>query len=271
VSGSIDIDRYFARIGFTGEARPDLPTLRALHRLHPEAIPFENLDPLLGRRVNLELSAIQRKLVADERGGYCFEHNGLFQAVLREIGFEVTPLAARVVWSAPSALPARTHCLSLLTIDGERYIADVGFGGVTPTAPLRLVSNVEQETPHERMRLVQAEGDYVLEVLTEGAWRAMYRFTLEPQQPSDYAMANWWVSTHPESHFVNRLGVAIVASERRYALRDAELAIHDAQSGTARIRVPSAAELKALLAERFRIRLPDDPALARILERIVQA
>jgi N-hydroxyarylamine O-acetyltransferase len=270
VTDSIDIDRYFARIGFSGEARPDLPTLRALHRLHPQAIPFENLDPLTSRRVHLDLPSLQRKLVDEQRGGYCFEHNGLFQAVLRQIGFDVTPLGARVVWSAPAALPARTHSLSLLNIDGEQYIADVGFGGVTPTAPLRLILNEEQETPHERMRLVQAEGDYLLEVLTEGTWRAMYRFNLEPQQPSDYAMANWWVSTHPESHFVNRLGVAIVAPGRRYALRDAELAIHDAQTGTTRTRVESVAELRALLTERFFIRLPSDRALDRILERLVQ-
>ncbi len=269
MNDTLDITRYLERIGYRGPASADWETLRALQRLHPQAIAFENLDPLTGRPVALDLGSLQRKLVDEGRGGYCFEQNGLLQAVLREIGFDVTPLGARVVWNAPRVLPARTHSLSLVELDGTQYIVDVGFGAMTPTAPLRLEPDLEQGTPHERMRIKQMEGVYVLEALIDDTWRAMYHFNLEPQLPADYAMANWWVSTHPESQFVNRLGAAIVAPGRRYTLRGAELATHDTQSGTTRRRIESASELRRLLVDTFRIRLPDEPRLDAALERMV--
>lgn len=266
---ALDIDRYFERIGFRGSARADLETLRALQCLHPQAIAFENLDPLSGRPVQLDLASVQRKLLEEARGGYCFEHNGLLQAVLRALGFQLTPLGARVVWAGPPELPARTHSLSLVELEGVQYLVDVGFGSMTPTAPLRLELDVEQITPNERMRIRRVDGDYVVEALTEQTWRAMYRFDLQPQLPSDYAVANWWVSTHPQSHFTHRLGAAIVAPGRRYTLRGAEFAVHDMQQGTTRTRIDSVAALRTLLAETFRIRLPDEPRLESALERMV--
>ena len=271
MTDDIDLELYFGHISYDGPARADLATLQALQLLHPQAIAFENLDPLTGRRVHLDLSSLQRKLVDEHRGGYCFEHNGLFQAVLRAIGFKVTPLGARVVWSAPPTLPPRTHSLSLVEVDDANYIVDVGFGALTPTAPLRLELDVEQETPHERMRLRRDHGDYVLEGLTESSWRALYRFDLQAQLPTDYAMANWYVSTFPESHFVNRLGVAIAAPGRRYTLRGAELSVHDFRTGTTRARIESVSELRNVLTDTFRIRLPDEPRLEAALERMVES
>lgn len=271
MNDDIDLDRYFRRIGYTGPARADLSTLQALQSLHPQAIAFENLDPLTGRRVHLDVTSLQRKLLDEHRGGYCFEHNGLLQAVLREMGFKVTPLGARVVWSAPPALPPRTHSLSLVEVEATKYLVDVGFGALTPTAPLRLELDVEQETPHERMRLKREQGDYVLEALTEATWRPMYRFDLQAQLPTDYAMANWYVSTFPESHFIQRLGVAIAAPGRRYTLRGAELAVHDTRNGTTRTRVESVPALRRVLSDTFRIRLPDEPRLEASLQRMIES
>src|SRR5579862_105740 len=109
---AIDLTAYFGRIGFSGPARPapTLDTLRALHLLHPQAIPFENLDVLIGRPVLLDLESIQRKLIANRRGGYCYEHNLLFRSVLEALGFRVRGFAGRVLWGreAPD-MPARTH------------------------------------------------------------------------------------------------------------------------------------------------------------------
>jgi N-hydroxyarylamine O-acetyltransferase len=233
---------------------------------------IENLDPLTGKRVKLDPESLQRKLIDEHRGGYCFEHNGLMQLVLRQLGFAITPLGARVVWNATSAaLPPRTHCLTLVELDDTRYIVDVGFGSLTPTAPLRLEANLEQRTPHETMRLLDDAGTYVLEAQTEGTWRAMYRFDLQPQLPSDYAMGNWYVSTLPESHFVTRLGVARVLPNARLTLRADELATHDPRTGTTRSRVESVAQLRVVLTERFGIHLPEDPALETALVRTVSA
>src|SRR5471032_2344964 len=100
----IDLDAYFARIGYDGPRMATLETLRALHRLQPQVIAFENLDPLLGRPVRLDASSLEQKLVHGGRGGYCFEQNLLFAHALRAIGFKVTELAARVLWNVPAGV-----------------------------------------------------------------------------------------------------------------------------------------------------------------------
>src|SRR5690349_13972308 len=127
-----DLAAYFKRVGFTGARAPSLETLAAIHRRHTRVIPFENLDAFLRRPVPLDLASLERKLVHAGRGGYCFEHNRVLSHVLRELGFEVTDLAARVVWGATSDMVRpRSHMLLLVKVHGKRYIADVGFGGQT--------------------------------------------------------------------------------------------------------------------------------------------
>src|SRR5215470_14006816 len=155
---ALDLDPYFGRIGYSGSRAPTLETLRVLHLRHALAIPFENLDPLRRRPVRLDLASLEHKLVRGGRGGYCFEHNLLFKAALDALGFRVAGLAGRVLWNLPDgvSLP-RTHMLLRVAIDGQDHIADVGFGGQTPTGPMRLVADIEQETPHEPFRL-RADG-----------------------------------------------------------------------------------------------------------------
>src|SRR5689334_4410545 len=101
----VDLDAYFARIGYSGPQTATASTLHAIHALHPAAIPFENLDPVLGKPVRLDQDSLQRKLIWARRGGYCFEQNCLFKAVLEQLGFAVTGLAAREVWMAPRERP----------------------------------------------------------------------------------------------------------------------------------------------------------------------
>jgi len=117
----LDLDAYFERIGYRGERTATLPTLQEIHRLHPAAIPFENLNPLLGLPVRLDLASIEAKLVRSRRGGYCFEHNLLLAEVLERLGFGVTRLAARVLWNQPEdARTARGHMLLAVAVDGRR-------------------------------------------------------------------------------------------------------------------------------------------------------
>src|SRR5690606_2958476 len=150
MSDTIDLDAYMARIGYDGPRTPTLETLRALHRLHPAAIAFENLDPLLGRPVPIDRVSLENKLVHAGRGGYCFEHNLLFSHVLRALGYRINEHAARVVWNRPEGVRAqRSHLLLVVDIDGTRYLADVGFGGNVLTAPLLLDKAGPQQTPHE--------------------------------------------------------------------------------------------------------------------------
>ncbi len=154
VADEANIDAYFERIGFAGSIAPSLDTLSQLHQLHPAVIPFENLDPLLGAPVRLELANLQQKLLFDHRGGYCLEHNLLFKAVLASLDFEVKVHAARVLWNDPDNTADPSHLVLTVTIAAATYLVDVGFGGLTLTAPMRLRAEVEQPTPHEVFRLV---------------------------------------------------------------------------------------------------------------------
>ena len=155
---SIDLDAYFRRVGYDGPRTATLETLRALHLLQPQAIAFENLDPLLKRPVRLDPASLQAKLVDGGRGGYCFEHNLLFAHVLRALGFKVQEATARVRWGVPPGVHTpRVHALLVVEADGGSYLADVGFGGNVLTGPLLLKSREEQATPHEPFRLVQED------------------------------------------------------------------------------------------------------------------
>src|SRR5690606_32864649 len=150
----VNLKAYFDRIGFSGSIAPNVATLEALHALHPAVIAFENLNPLLSLPVPLDQKSLERKLLSDRRGGYCFEHNLLFMRVLADLDFEVRPLGARVLWNHPEGAERPvSHMVLAVDIAGSTYLADVGFGGLTLTAPLQLRDGKEQETPHETFRL----------------------------------------------------------------------------------------------------------------------
>jgi N-hydroxyarylamine O-acetyltransferase len=202
-----DLHAYLARVGYEGPLEPTLGVLSTLHRLHPAAIPFENLDPLRGRPVPLDLAALQAKLVGARRGGYCFEQNALFRGALTALGFEVTPLIARVVWMAPPGAPLgpRSHMVLRVGLPEGPYLADVGFGGHLFSAPLKLAPGVEQTTAESVLRLTHSGEAMVLETRLPAGWASCYRFTLEPAEEADYAVGNWYTSTHPASLFTNNL------------------------------------------------------------------
>jgi N-hydroxyarylamine O-acetyltransferase len=267
----IDLDAYFARIGYAGARTPALETLRELHRLHPQAIPFETLNPLVGWPVALDLAAIQRKLVAGGRGGYCFEHNLLFSAVLRALGFRVTWLAGRVLWGrSEDAETKRSHMVLRVELGGADWIADVGFGSRCLSAPMRLVLGIAQPTPHEPFRLVGALGGTLrLQVLVEGAWKSLYRFDLTEQLAIDYEVASYYLSTHPDSHFRHHLFVGRSDPGRRYGLLDNQLSIHTIGAATERRTLASVKDMQAALVEVFRIALPDEPELDAALARLL--
>src|SRR5688572_2496150 len=170
----LDVDSYFERIGYSGPRAATLETLRALQLLHPLAIPFENLDTLLRKPVRLDLPSLERKLVQSRRGGYCFEQNILFKHALVALGFDTTALAARVVWDRPAGeVRARTHMVLLVKLGDRRYVCDVGFGGLTPTAPIELEPEIEQQTPHETFRIVGTPGEFAVEARARGEWKRL--------------------------------------------------------------------------------------------------
>lgn len=266
----IDLDAYFQRIGYSGERTATLATLRALLVRHTESIAFENLNPLLRWPVLLDPASLQQKLVREQRGGYCFEHNLLLSHVLQLLGFRVTGLAARVLWNAPENVTGpRGHMLLRVELDGTPYLADVGFGSMTLTGPLRLEPDVEQATPHEPFRLLRMGDTFVMQAKVRKEWKALYRFDLQEQLLPDYEVTNWYLSTHPRSHFVTGLVAARPARDRRFGLRNLELSVHHLGGASERRVLRSVTELRGALEESFLLKLPDAPELDAALGRVV--
>jgi N-hydroxyarylamine O-acetyltransferase len=267
---AFDLRAYLDRIGVSSRPhRADFAALHELALLHPCAIPFENLDPLLRRPVRLDIESIQEKLVRGGRGGWCFEHNLLLGTALSAIGYRVTGLSARVVWNVPpGVVRGRSHMVLHVALDGSSYIVDVGFGGSTPTAPLKLVEGLEQATPHEPFRVMPVSGGYLLEAKLEGTWKGLYSFDLQPQVLADYEIPNWYLCNHPESHFLDRVVAARVERDRRYGLRNTELTTHFPAGATERRVLTSAAEIRQTLERVFRIDVPDWPEIDETFERL---
>jgi N-hydroxyarylamine O-acetyltransferase len=251
---SINIDQYLARIAYPGPRGATLETLRGLHFAHATGIPFENLDILLGRGISLELEALEAKLVVGRRGGYCFEQNTLFAAVLDQLGFAVVRLAARVRMGAQSTRP-RSHMMLLVTIDGRRWLADVGFGGAGPLYPVPL-AQTEPAAPALWSHRVGAEGDLgVLQVLNSDGWLDLYAFSEEPQFAVDYEVANHYTATHPSSPFVRTLVVQRSCAGVRFVLRDRELS-EERPDQTVTRTLSGDDALLATLAQVFNLELP---------------
>jgi N-hydroxyarylamine O-acetyltransferase len=267
---TIDLHAYLERIAVRTPVAPDLQTLRAIIAAHVASIPFENLDPFLGVSPALDIASVQRKLVRDGRGGYCFEQNRLLSDALRAIGFQVTDLAARVLWGQPEdAITARTHMLLRVEADGKFWLADVGFGGNTPTGPLQLVPDIEQTTPHEPFRLIRRDdNDWRLQLFAADAWQTLYRFNLQPQFPADYRVSNYWTSTNPDSHFVTGISAARAPAGRRLTLRNRQFVEHITGGATSKRILATTAEIRAVLQDEFLIRLPNDPKLDQKLDQL---
>jgi N-hydroxyarylamine O-acetyltransferase len=271
---TVDLDAYFQRIGYTGSRQPALDSLRGIYLRHALTIPFENLDPLLRRPVQLDLHSLENKLVHGGRGGYCFEQNLLLGHVLRKLGFHVTDLTARVLWGVSGNLARpRTHMLMQIELNEDGtlvpYIADVGFGGMKLTGPIRLAADIEQATPHEPFRLIGQDHRFVLQALVRDAWTSLYEFDLQPQLLPDYEMANWYVSNHPDSHFVSNLLAALPTADRRYALLNNQLSIHHLGGASEQHLLHDVRELRAVLETTFGITLPGAPDLDTVLGRLV--
>lgn len=266
----VNLKAYFERIGFAGSIAPTLATLELLHALHPAVIPFENLDSLMGKPVALDEQSLERKLLAEKRGGYCFEHNLLFMRMLADLDYSVRPLLARVVWNNPDGHGGPpSHMLLAVEINSQTYIADVGFGGQTLTAPLRLRAGSEQQTPHEMFRLMGGNPDWTLETRIGEEWRALYVFTLDPVAEETLGPINALVGGDPASPFTRELRVALAPGGTRLKLHNGQFTIQPVEGEAERRDITSIEVLRSVLTEEFGLVLPVDerlePALAALL------
>lgn len=271
---ALDLTAYFDRVDYRGATEPTLDVLRGLVRAHTRTIPFENLDPLLGVPVaDLGPDALADKLVRRRRGGYCYEQNGLMGYVLAELGYRVRRFAGRVVWMNPpdAPVPAQTHTVLGVTFPGSQgsYLVDVGFGGQTPTSPLRLETGGVQQTTHEPYRLEDRGDSLVLQAQVRGEWQSLYEFTTQARPQIDLTVGSWYVSTCPASHFVTELTAAIVTDDARLNLSGGKLTIHHA-GGSEKILLDDAAAVVDTLSERFGINVDDAAERDVLVARIEQ-
>lgn len=255
---ALDLDAYFARIGYAGARAPTLAGLHAIAGHHVTAIPFENLDVLLGRTIRLEPDALMRKLVHERRGGYCFEQNGLLLLVLQAIGYQARPLSARVRFQQPrDFIPPRTHLFIAVDLAGETWLVDGGMGRMSLTAAIRLDDSAEQPTPHEPRRIVREAGRLFHQAKLGADWADVSEFTLEEMPPIDRELANWWTSTHPASRFRQNLTVACAGPDgTRRAILNREFTHRQGDRIIAQRAIAGAEELVDLLAREFGLHFP---------------
>ncbi len=253
-----DLDAYFARIGYTGPREASLATLDGIHQRHAQTIPFENLDIQLGRRIAVDLAAIERKLVHEKRGGYCFEHNTLLAAALRALGFQLTVMLGRVRWQISDATPtALIHQVLRVEVPSAGpHLADVGFGSMSLFRPLRWEFDVAQAGCLEPRRLVQ-RGDLIAHQARIGdTWRDVYVFTPTAVPGIDIEVANWFTCAHPQSPFRHNLRASRTLADRRYTLVNSDFTLRHADGRVERRTIATADELLAILAEYFDLHFP---------------
>ena len=257
-AAAVDLEAYFRRIGYDGPREPTLATLRALTLKHPDAIPFENLDVLLGRGISIVPADIDAKLIGAGRGGYCYEQNGLLKRVLEALGFEVQGLMARVWWMKPADAPmrARSHMVLKVMVDGVAWLADSGFGGCVLTAPLDLFSNAVQQTPNGPFRIETAApemgGERLVLANLSGTWAPLYQVALGPWEDVDYEPGNYFTYTHPSSHFTWSMTVGRTTPTARYALKNNRFTHRDVTGAVVEQRDLTVDELEATPARRHR-------------------
>lgn len=217
----LETARYLHRIAYHGRREPTAQTLKELHLAHLLSVPFENLDIHLGRPIRLDEAALFSKIVQHRRGGFCYELNSLFAALLRHLGFSVTLLSAEVAHQAGGFSPPFDHLALLVTLE-EPWLVDVGFGE-SFREPLRLEARQEQVQPGGRYRLEQEGAYWTVWAWTEGSWAAQYRFTLQPYGMEDFASRCHYHQTSPESHFTQQRLCTCATPEGRVTLSELRL------------------------------------------------
>ncbi|WP_353180987.1 arylamine N-acetyltransferase [Salinisphaera sp. T5B8] len=217
---AIDLPAYLARIGYTGRLEPTADVLHALVRCHMASIPFEAIDVMLGYGVDLDPAAIDRKMLDNRRGGYCFEHASLLRRALHAIGFSLEQHLARVWIFDPldGPAPPASHASLKVEADGRLWLVDVGFGGFMPNEPLAWKPDEAQHKPYGTFRLTETRDGYMLESWHDNAWAPMYEILDFHWQPVDFEIANHYVATHPQSLFKQQLMIARTHNHARHTL-----------------------------------------------------
>ncbi len=252
----IDLDAYLARIGWRRPTRADFASLKALVLAHMSAIPFENLDVLLGRPPRIDVESIQSKLVRARRGGYCFEHATLLAAVLERLGFHPVRHSARVTMASARADSPRTHMFLTVPLEEGRFVVDAGFGSLAPPFPVPLADDERTRAP-DASHWMARDGDFwVLRARSAEQPIDAWASTLEEDHAIDFELANHYVATHPVSAFVNRILMRALIDGGRVTVMNRDVTVW--RNGVAQAsQLADRAALRALVAAHFGFDLPE--------------
>lgn len=247
----MDLDAYLNRINYDGPREPTAETLRRLQTAHLLTVPFENLSIHTYEPIVLNDEALFQKIVARRRGGFCYELNGLFAALLRALGFEVSMLAAQVAIDEGIFSQDFSHMALMITLE-QRWLVDVGFGD-SFIEPLLLDAREAQKQADRAYRIVEAGEYLVLERAEEDKdWKAQYRFKLDPYRYEDYAEMCRYHQTSPESHFTQKRICSRLTPNGRISLSDMRFITTERDERREQI-VANQEEYAELLREHFAI------------------
>lgn len=245
---------YFQRIHLAFSEECSLENLQAIQTHHAQHIPFEGLHPYLVIPVLLDIPSIAKKMLTEQRGGYCFEQNILLREVLSNLGYTVRGVLGRVI-PVSGPLPGRTHMILIVEINEGKYIMDVGFGSLVPIVPIKLAPDEIQETVLNTYRILEkTPQQYTLQILLKKKWITLYTFDLNEYIEKDFEVANWYTSTHSNSGFKKNLMASRIENGKRYALLNTNFTIHDLQKSE-KIKITSVEAFKEILTNDFKINL----------------
>jgi N-hydroxyarylamine O-acetyltransferase len=246
--------QYLQALGLE-KRNPDRVFLSDLTQTHVAQFAFCSVGPRLGDDLPLDLESLYRRIVAQKRGGYCFEQNGLFYEVLEELGFAVRLYLCRVIHNQ-DIHPGLTHRITMVELDGERYVADVGFGPMGPRLPVSM-SKAEMRDEHRVFRIAEPRsGEFHMQTLKDGAFYSLYRFELARYGQMDCELGHFYSHKHPKASFVNDLVASRIMDREVRSLRNREYWVI-APSGERKTSVGDAQQLKTILRDQFDIRITD--------------
>lgn len=239
----LELERRQADLGFLSDI-----TLR-----HVAQFAFSSVGPLLGDDLPLDIESLYQRIVVKRRGGYCFEQNGFLQAVLEELGFSVSLYLGRVIYNQ-DIHPGLTHRITLVEIDGKRYIADVGFGPLGPQLPVSLSG----EESHENFRVFRirerAPGEFHMQTLKDGGFYSLYKFELARYGQADCEVGHFYSHKHPGATFVNHLVVSKIMHHEVRSLRNHEFWVIT-ESGEQRHTIDDGTQLQVILNIQFGVKV----------------
>ena len=225
----IDTSPYLDRIEYTGSASPDLGNLQKLQRQHLLTVPFENLDIHYGNPIHLDVGCFYNKIVLQERGGFCYELNGLFQALLTSLGFDTTIVSSRVYNEEDDEYsPEFDHLAIIVNIDQTNWLTDVGFGDFIQ-GPLNIDTDEEQKDRNGLFRIRRINSAFVVEKKNEksAGWQPEYKFNPVKRKLADFGNRCRFHQTSPDSHFQEKKVCSRMTETGRITLTDQELKITD--------------------------------------------